>query len=61
MFHHFVGRLVEKSPAHAVVECGGVGYFPHFPDDLWTAACRPAVTLLAHAVYREDAQLLLDS
>lgn len=59
MFHHFVGRLIEKSPAHAVVECGGVGYYFHIslttygqlPDG-------PEVKLLAHAVYREDAQLL---
>ncbi|MCB9224654.1 MAG: Holliday junction branch migration protein RuvA [Crocinitomicaceae bacterium] len=27
MITHLNGRLVEKSPTHIVVECGGVGYF----------------------------------
>ena len=27
MIAHLNGRLVEKSPTHAIVECGGVGYF----------------------------------
>ena len=60
MFHHFVGRLVEKSPAHAILECGGVGYYFHI--SLTTYAPLPEVgseaKLLAYAVYREDAQLL---
>jgi Holliday junction DNA helicase RuvA len=59
MFHHFVGRLIEKSPAHAVLECGGVGYYFHI--SLTTYGQLPEgleVKLLAHAVYREDAQLL---
>ncbi len=59
MFHHFVGRLVEKSPAHAVVECGGVGYYFHISLTTYgQLPAGPQVTLLAHAVYREDAQLL---
>lgn len=60
MFHHFVGRLVEKSPAHVILECGGVGYYLHI--SLTTYAPLPdvgsEVKLLAYAVYREDAQLL---
>ncbi|MGB1102395.1 MAG: Holliday junction branch migration protein RuvA [Crocinitomicaceae bacterium] len=27
MIAHLNGRLVEKSPTHVIVECGGVGYF----------------------------------
>ena len=27
MFNHFVGRIIEKSPAHVVIECGQVGYY----------------------------------
>lgn len=27
MIAHLNGRLIEKSPTHIVVECGGVGYF----------------------------------
>ena len=29
MIHHLTGSLVELTPTHAVVECGGVGYFVH--------------------------------
>ncbi|MGA0247174.1 MAG: Holliday junction branch migration protein RuvA [Flavobacteriia bacterium] len=59
MFHHFVGRLIEKSPAHAVLECGGVGYYFHISLTTYGQLPEgPEVKLLAHAVYREDAQLL---
>ncbi|MDG1253447.1 MAG: Holliday junction branch migration protein RuvA [Schleiferiaceae bacterium] len=59
MFHHFVGRLIEKSPAHAIVECGGVGYYFHISLTTYGQLPEgPDVRLLAHAVYREDAQLL---
>jgi len=27
MIAHLNGRLIEKSPTHVIVECGGVGYF----------------------------------
>ncbi|MBK22242.1 MAG: Holliday junction branch migration protein RuvA [Flavobacteriales bacterium] len=27
MIHHIKGRLVEKSPTHAIIEASGVGYF----------------------------------
>ena len=27
MIAHLNGRMVEKTPTHLVVECGGVGYF----------------------------------
>jgi Holliday junction DNA helicase RuvA len=26
MYHHLQGRLVEKTPTYAVIDCGGVGY-----------------------------------
>jgi Holliday junction DNA helicase RuvA len=59
MINHLNGRLVEKSPTHAVIECGGVGYFVHIslntfsklPDD---EQCR----LYIHPVIREDAHNL---
>ena len=54
------GTLVEKTPAKAVVECGGVGYEALIP--LSTYERLPAtggeVTLLTHHEVREDAQLL---
>ena len=54
------GTLVEKTPAKAVVECGGVGYEALIP--LSTYERLPATggeaKLLTHHEVREDAQLL---
>ena len=54
------GKLAQKSPAKAVVECGGVGYEALIP--LSTYERLPAtggeVMLLTHHEVREDAQLL---
>ena len=64
MYHHFRGFLVAKSPTHVVVDCAGVGYFLHISLTTYGAvsalptdgSCE--VFLYAHAVYREDAQVL---
>lgn len=64
MHHHFRGILVDKSPTHAVVDCSGVGYWLNISLTTYGAlASTPTdgtqeVFLYAHAVYREDAQLL---
>ena len=59
MFHHFVGRVIEKSPAHIVLECGGVGYYLNISlPTFGQIGEAKEVKLLTHAVYREDAQLL---
>ena len=59
MFHHFVGRIIEKSPAHIVLECGGVGYYLNISLTTFGQIGEAKdVKLLTHAVYREDAQLL---
>ena len=54
------GKIAAKSPAKAVVECGGVGYEALIP--LSTYERLPAtggdVTLLTYHEVREDAQLL---
>lgn len=59
MIHHLRGRLVEKQPTHAIVECNGVGYLVHISlttfERLGTGE---DVLLLTHMVVREDAQLL---
>ncbi|MDX1817569.1 MAG: Holliday junction branch migration protein RuvA [Marinobacter sp.] len=54
------GSLIEKSPGHALVECGGLGYeidipytaFFHLPET------GQEVTLHTHFAVREDAQSL---
>jgi len=59
MIHHIEGKLVEKTPTYAVIDCGGVGYqlnislntFSKLPDQ---EHCR----LYAHLAIREDAHVL---
>ena len=59
MFHHFEGRIVEKSPAHVVLECGGIGYYLNISlTTFGQIGEAKQAKILAHAVYREDAQLL---
>lgn len=59
MYNHFEGRLVEKTPTYAVVDCGGVGYLLHISLNTFskigsTEKCR----LYAHMAVREDAHTL---
>ncbi|MCH2198309.1 MAG: Holliday junction branch migration protein RuvA [Flavobacteriales bacterium] len=59
MIHHLRGRLTEKTPTHAIIECGGVGYLLHIT--LNTAQRLPndeSCMLLVHEVIREDAHEL---
>lgn len=55
MFNHVRGQLTHRSPAHVVVEAGGVGY--DFTVPLSTFERLPAdgeVTILVHLHLRED-------
>ena len=60
MIGRIAGTLLEKKPPHVLVDCGGVGYELDVP--MSTLYHLPAVgekvTLFAHLVVREDAQLL---
>lgn len=59
MIFHLKGRLVEKSPIHAVIDCGGVGYFVNI--SLYTFSNLPdkeELKLFTHLVVREDAHIL---
>ena len=59
MIHHLRGRLVEKTPTYAVVECGGVGYQVHISLNTFEQlGNEEGVMLHTHLVVREDAQLL---
>lgn len=59
MIHHLKGILTENSPTHAVIECGGIGYYLHVSlntaEQLKTGE---QVTLLVQEVIREDAHEL---
>ncbi len=39
MIDYLKGKLVEKSPTHAIVECAEIGVFrKHFSNHLWPSA-----------------------
>lgn len=59
MIEHLKGRLIDKSPTHAVVECNGIGYFLHI--SLHTFSQLPdeeAIKLYTHLLVREDSHTL---
>ena len=59
MIHHLNGRLVEKTPTYAVIECGGVGYQVHISLTTFERiGSNENILLHTHMVVREDAQLL---
>ena len=59
MIHHLRGRLVEKTPTYAIVECGGVGYQVHISLTTFEQiGSDENIMIHTHLVVREDAQLL---
>ena len=60
MIGRIAGTLLEKNPPQVLVDCGGVGYELDVPmSTLYNLpVVGERVTLLAHLVVREDAQLL---
>jgi Holliday junction DNA helicase RuvA len=59
MIHHLRGKLIQLSPAHAVVECNGVGYEAQISLNTFTALQgKEEVFLFTHLAVREDAHVL---
>jgi Holliday junction DNA helicase RuvA len=59
MINHLRGKLVEKNPTYAVVECAGVGYFVNI--SLQTFSALPdseSIYLYTHLIVKEDAHTL---
>jgi Holliday junction DNA helicase RuvA len=59
MIAHLQGKLIEKSPTHVVVDCGGVGY--HINISLHTYSLIPPtdfIKLFTHLQIKEDAHTL---
>jgi holliday junction DNA helicase RuvA len=59
MITQIQGKLVEKTPTHVVIDCGGVGY--HINISLHSYAILPAtdfVKLFTHLQVKEDAHTL---
>ena len=59
MITHIRGKLVEKNPTYAVIECNGVGYFLHISLNTFSKIPdSEAVLLYTHLSVREDAHTL---
>ncbi len=59
MYEFISGRVAELTPAYAVVEAGGVGYYLNISLQTFSEIERsPEVKLYVHFVVREDAQIL---
>jgi holliday junction DNA helicase RuvA len=59
MITHLEGVLVEKSPAHAVIDCGGVGYFLNISLNTFSKLPENGrLKLYTHLAIREDAHVL---
>lgn len=59
MIHHIKGRLTEKSPTHAVIEAGGVGYFINISLVTFSKlGADENVSLYTHLSIKEDAHTL---
>ncbi len=59
MITHIRGKLVEKNPTYAIIECNGVGYFLHISLNTFSKIPdSEAVILYTHLSIREDAHTL---
>ena len=59
MITHIRGKLVEKNPTYAIIECNGVGYFLHISLNTFSKIPdSEAVLLYTHLSIREDAHTL---
>lgn len=59
MYNHLQGKLTEKSPTHAVIECNGVGYFVNISLHTYSKiGSSENCKLLVHLSVKEDAHLL---
>ena len=59
MYDYISGTVAELTPAYAVVDAGGVGYFLNISLETYSAVEHAAqAKLFVHHVVREDAQLL---
>lgn len=59
MITHLRGKLVEKNPTYAIIECNGVGYFLNISLNTYSKISdNEAAMLYTHLSIREDAHTL---
>lgn len=59
MYEYISGKLVEKNPAYAIIDCQGIGYFVNITLNTYSAMLdKENSKLFIHFIVREDAQIL---
>lgn len=59
MIHHLKGKLTEKNPTHAIIECGGVGYFVNISLHTFSKLEDVEnISLFTHLQVKEDSHTL---
>lgn len=59
MINHLNGRLIEKHPAHVIIECAGVGYFVNISLNTYDKiGGSESIKLYTYLSIREDAHTL---
>ena len=59
MYSYFEGKLVEKTPTYAVIDCNGIGYLLNITLNTYTGIKdKESCKLYSHLVVREDALTL---
>lgn len=59
MYEYIQGKLVEKNPAFAIIDCSGVGYYINISLNTYTKLGKEEKSkLYIHFIVREDAQIL---
>jgi Holliday junction DNA helicase RuvA len=58
MYEYIEGTLVEKNPAYAVLDAGGIGYYLHISLNTYSRLDGEKSKLFTHLVVREDDMLL---
>jgi len=57
MYEYIIGKLVEKTPTYAVLDCNGIGYYLNISLTTFEKITNPeACKLYVHLAIREDAQ-----
>ena len=59
MYEYISGKLIEKTPTYAVIDCGGIGYFLNISLSTFSQITNPdKCSLFVHFVVKEDSHTL---
>jgi Holliday junction DNA helicase RuvA len=59
MYEYIQGKLVEKNPAYAIIDCSGIGYYINISLNSYTRLGKSETAkLFIHFIVREDAMIL---